>query len=181
MNEGILYWDLAHRLDVARESPDEFGNGPIYKMAQLDGGIKFFILALEELGAKTRYSCEGHPYGAYVAFDAPVRLIRSIHFTNTFTLVADLNEMRLDGMCDCAMYADHKRHRTGQDAALWAEAYTEEMRVDFLRQAADQWMRRFGYRLPKLRQQLEALAAQIPLEQQLYNQQQGAVNGNSPE
>jgi hypothetical protein len=169
MTDRILYWDLAHRLDVARESPREWGPEPIYKMAQLEGGIKFFILALEELGATTKYSCEGHPTNAYVSFNAPSRLAKEIELTGTFFCKV-FQDNPTEDKCDCAMYAipPGQRH----------ESYTEEMRVKFLRESAAVWMREFGDRLPKLRKQLEDLAAQIPPEQQFHYFQQGVSNGN---
>src|SRR4051812_18125423 len=34
----------------------------------LEAGVNFFVLMLEQLGATTRFSCEGHPDGFYVVF-----------------------------------------------------------------------------------------------------------------
>jgi hypothetical protein len=40
----------------------------------LEPGVTFFILMLEKLGAKTRYSCEGHPDDFYIMFEADYEL-----------------------------------------------------------------------------------------------------------
>lgn len=162
-NQTLPYWDLACRLDVARESPSEiFGEkiGPIYKMGQLEPGIKFFILALEELGAVTKYSCEGHPLNAYVSFDATERLAKQIHMTSTFHVKAFSNAVTVGSVIECAMYA------LNPDSDRMS--YTEETRVQFLRESAQRWMEFFGDRLTGLRQRLHDLAKELPHEQHLY-------------
>lgn len=57
-------WDAAKKIKVLRSSPG-------YPLADLEPGVKFFVLMLEQLGAETHYSCEGHPKGFYVMFTAP--------------------------------------------------------------------------------------------------------------
>jgi len=54
-------WDCAKNIKVYRG-----GNG--YPVADLEGGVKFFVLMLEQIGATTIHSCEGHPRGFYVSF-----------------------------------------------------------------------------------------------------------------
>jgi hypothetical protein len=62
--KNLSSWDHAGRLDVVRgNSHDEPAN--------LEPGVKFFVLMIEQLGGKTLYSCEGHPDGFYVTFQAP--------------------------------------------------------------------------------------------------------------
>jgi len=151
-------WELAGQIDVQREGPPLPGQTkPFYAMSQLENGIKFFVLALEELGAVTEYSCEGHPYGAYVSFKAPLRLAKQIHMTSTFYLMADTHNKRPDDICDCAMYA------TQPGDTLKATRYTEEARVRFLTEAADKWLYNFGDRLTGLREQITALFPDIYL------------------
>jgi hypothetical protein len=45
---------------------------------KLDAGVNYFVLALEQAGATTLFSCEGHPTGFYVAFEASYDLARRI-------------------------------------------------------------------------------------------------------
>lgn len=57
-------WRKAFEFPVEREAP-------AYPLADLENGVKFFVLTLEErFGVTTNYSCEGHPNGFYVAFTA---------------------------------------------------------------------------------------------------------------
>jgi len=51
----ISSWQDAKRLNIFRRSPCG-----LYPMSTLDKGVNYFILALEKLGCKTMYSCEGH-------------------------------------------------------------------------------------------------------------------------
>src|SRR5947209_7096840 len=50
----------------------------LYEPADLEAGVKFFVLMLEQLGCRTFYSCEGHPCGFYVTFEAPLRTAQAI-------------------------------------------------------------------------------------------------------
>jgi hypothetical protein len=54
-------WDAAKKIKVLRRAAP-------YPLADLEPGVKFFVLMLEQLGAATLYSCEGHPRGFYVRF-----------------------------------------------------------------------------------------------------------------
>jgi hypothetical protein len=55
MEHIVCSWQDAKRLNVSRHSPCG-----LYPMSVLDKGVNYFILALEKLGCKTMYSCEGH-------------------------------------------------------------------------------------------------------------------------
>jgi hypothetical protein len=55
-------WDAAKSVPVIRGHYD------------LEAGVKFFVLMLEKLGAVTEFSCEGHPHGFYITFEAPYEL-----------------------------------------------------------------------------------------------------------
>ncbi len=65
-----LPWDAACKLKVVRSDyrPNEV----------IDPGVNFFVLTLEALGARTKYSCEGHPGGFYVYFKAPYAVAQAI-------------------------------------------------------------------------------------------------------
>lgn len=76
-------WDYAVSFPLRRCSPcglyDE----------ELDRGVNFFVLMLEQLGATTEYSCEGHPYENepgqfYIVFNAPLKLARAIQACGYF-------------------------------------------------------------------------------------------------
>lgn len=64
-------WDAALKFRLLRYSPMPMTGGTPELM---EPGVNFFILALEALGCTTYFSCEGHPTGFYVAFDAPLEI-----------------------------------------------------------------------------------------------------------
>jgi hypothetical protein len=50
---------------------DEAAAIKIYRGGELlDPGVNYFVLMLDQLGLPTHYSCEGHPDGFYVTFNA---------------------------------------------------------------------------------------------------------------
>ena len=57
-------WDDAAKLAVIRYCRTSGDN------VELERGVNFFIQTQEYLGAHTLYSCEGHPRGFYILFDA---------------------------------------------------------------------------------------------------------------
>jgi hypothetical protein len=110
-------WDQACELVVERTSPCGTYSGPI------DPGVNYFVLALEQLGASPRYSCEGHPGGFYVLFEAPLALALRILNCGYFTV-------ELEGK------------------NLWSIRMrvpdTDDERVQLLRWAADAWTKYLG-------------------------------------
>lgn len=72
-------WEKAKKLTLIRSSPCG-----IYSQEILDKGVNYFILALEKLGCKTHYSCEGHfsknkyTPELYIVFDSPRSIILCI-------------------------------------------------------------------------------------------------------
>jgi hypothetical protein len=63
-------WDACHRLGrLARGKR---------RTAILECGVTFFVLMLEQLGARTLGSCEGHPTGFYIFFECSERLAEEI-------------------------------------------------------------------------------------------------------
>jgi hypothetical protein len=98
----------------------------------LDTGVNFFVLALEGLGAKPRFSCEGHPRGFYITFDASYELALEIRKAGYFAV-------ELEGLDYWSL-----RRTSGE---LFLKRYTEKNKVDSLRSAADGWLRFFGDRL----------------------------------
>jgi hypothetical protein len=65
---------------------DEFG-----QRCDLDPGVNYFVLMLEQLGAVTHYSCEGHPSfnkpgSFYVLFTAPMSLALKLQACGFFNV-----------------------------------------------------------------------------------------------
>lgn len=74
-------WDRACQLIVERTSPCG-----LYKKGPLERGVNYFVLMLEQLGATTHYSCEGHPNNFYVMFEAPLSVAERIAECGYFTV-----------------------------------------------------------------------------------------------
>jgi len=51
----ISSWKQANKLNIYRGSPCG-----LYRLAKIDKGVNYFVLALEKIGCQTFYSCEGH-------------------------------------------------------------------------------------------------------------------------
>jgi hypothetical protein len=119
-------WDQACLLEVKR------GN-EMYAVASVDRGVNFFVLALEELGATPCFSCEGHPMGFYVSFEASYELAREIHSAGFFNV-----EIEGDNRWSI-------RHRAG----TMRGEYNEHYKQGVLRLATKGWIGRFGPRLKK--------------------------------
>lgn len=75
-------WKKAKSKKLVRTSPCE-----LYYKCVLDKGVNYFVLALEDIGCQTYYSCEGHfkrkPYipEFYIAFQASKRNAQKIKKT----------------------------------------------------------------------------------------------------
>lgn len=82
-NESI--WQQVSKLDIIRSSQN-------YENTKIDPGVIFFVLALERLGAKPRYSCEGHPYGFYTNFTADYDLVKQIAAAGFFNVLVEGSE-----------------------------------------------------------------------------------------
>lgn len=65
---------------------------PTDQPQKLDPGVNYFVLALEQAGATTQFSCEGHPTGFYIAFAASYDLAKRIASAGFLTI-----EIRGDG------------------------------------------------------------------------------------
>ena len=71
-------WDAARKLKIVRHDyqPDEV----------IDPGVNFFVLTLEAIGAKPKYSCEGHPNGFYVLFKTSPTIAMAIGRAGYFSV-----------------------------------------------------------------------------------------------
>lgn len=115
-------WDDARKLTVVRH--DYRSEGEV-----LDPGVNFFVLVLEHLGARPKYSCEGHPHGFYVAFHATHKLARAIAGCGYFRVEVerggdDYWSIRLPEIThDGKPWGDRDRRQTLRWAAdAWAKA-----------------------------------------------------------
>ncbi len=119
-------WDAAQRPPLVRHDGETGTDVP------LEPGVNFFVLMLEQLGATTRFSCEGHPDGFYVLFDSPPELVRSITRAGFFTVEVG------DGEADYTMrVSEHLFER-------YVGTWDEKARQELLRLAAVRWVERFG-------------------------------------
>lgn len=110
-------WDRAKDLVLLRSSPCGIYN------EELDRGVNYFVLMLEQLKAQPHYSCEGHPNGFYVLFAAPLKLALKIRACGFFTV-------ELEGKNRWSI-----RTRQFRD---------EAEHTQFLRMAASQWEEKLG-------------------------------------
>jgi hypothetical protein len=119
----IKTWKQARRLKLKRTSPCGIYTDII------DAGVNYFVLRLEQLGAVTHYSCEGHPSGFYILFAAPIEIAEQIRQCGFFSV-------ELEGKI-------HSRARP----YLWsirANYETEEHKERALGWAAAAWTTSFG-------------------------------------
>jgi len=68
----------------------------------LEPGVKFFVLMIEQLGGKTLVSCEGHPIGFYIGFIAAYETAIKIRKAGYFDIIInDFNSwlMCMPGHC----------------------------------------------------------------------------------
>ena len=117
-------WDRAATLELVRKNPS-FGSGEV-----IDSGANFFVLVLEALGAKTKFCCEGHPSGFYVAFDADYGLALRIQSAGFFTV-------EIEGQGYWSI-------RKTRSETMASKPYTEAEKNRTLRWAAESWMGAFG-------------------------------------
>lgn len=113
-------WDRA--CDLVLHRVDPFGTYP----GPIDRGVNYFVLMLEQLGAKTEFSCSGHPDSPnqfYIVFTGPIALAEKIQACGFFTV-------ELEGESRWSI-----RTRNISD---------DKERQDFLRMAATQWERKLG-------------------------------------
>jgi hypothetical protein len=108
-------WDAAKSVPVIRGHYD------------LEAGVKFFVLMLEKLGAVTEFSCEGHPHGFYITFEAPYELAWRLERCGYFTLEVTRR------------YGGWRLSLDGQ-----AELESEKDKAEILRAAATSWEESLG-------------------------------------
>lgn len=130
-------WDIAATVPLFRSNHS-------FDLEELDRGVNFFVLALEALGATPQFSCEGHPRGFYIAFEAEYALALRIQNAGFFSVEVEGER-----------YWSIRKMRTEQ----YAGKYSEEDKARTLRWAADAWLETFGERLANELPRLERVAA----------------------
>lgn len=124
-------WDICAKQNLTRT------NGAFGQDEPLDTGVNFFVLALEALGATTKFSCEGHPAGFYVAFEANYELALEISTAGFFSV-------EIEGKNYWSI------RKTKTETGVKKGDYTENDKVRSLRWAAEAWVKTFGERLGDL-------------------------------
>lgn len=122
-------WDEACKRTVIRE------NLPVFPAADLEPGVKFFVLMLEKLGCKTLFSCEGHPAGFYILFEC-----------TDLSLVRRMADGEFDVEVDRREYTYRLSLAHYQLAA--GRAWSISARDKVLKRIARNWCEKFGA-LPK--------------------------------
>lgn len=122
------WWHRAMCVPVIR------GNGQ-WPETDLEPGVKFFVLALEQLGCTTRFSCEGHPDGFYIVFAGPLPVAQQVAWLGCFSVTLSGFEYRL-GLTGQELFS--LRH--DQDTGGWNAARKEALLVA----AARRWTKAFG-------------------------------------
>lgn len=121
-----------HPWDVAASRTLERRSTPLCKLQNIDPGVNFFVLALEALGAVPKFSCEGHPTGFYVLFEAPYELALDIRNAGYFSVeVEGPGSWSIRKTC----------------AEFLGSLHTEKEKASLLRAAAEAWLHHFGDRL----------------------------------
>ena len=103
---------------------------------------------LECLGAKTKYSCEGHPDGFYLLFQCSLEVITKIKAATPASLPLRFDtSYHKDGLFLKANARDRVRHPDALSYRLgikeWAD-FTHEDRLYILRALAAAWEAAFG-------------------------------------
>ena len=106
-------WDQAASIDLYRGGE------------KLDAGANYFVLMLDQMGLPTHYSCEGHPNGFYVTFEASYEAALKIKNAGYFAV-------EIEGQT----YWSIRNHMNYMGS--------EREKIDAMRWAAAAWEQRFG-------------------------------------
>lgn len=101
------------------------------RMEKLDRGVNYFVLQLEKLGARTIASCEGHPFGFYIYFEASYDVVLKINQAGFFQIQVDSQNRWI--LC-------LERCENGDDQGA---SWNERKKRQTLRWAATNWSSRF--------------------------------------
>jgi hypothetical protein len=106
---------------------------PVFPMASLEAGVNFFVLALEFMGLRTSYSCQGHPKGFYITFHAGYDVAREIKGAKYF-------QVEIEGT---NYWSLRLNETTGT-----RRKYSDDDRIRVLSGAARNWVAYFNFNSP---------------------------------
>lgn len=96
-------WDRARKRLLKRKSPDG-------ELVSLERGVNYFVESLERLGARTLYSCEGHPDGFYILFEAAYPVALLLQSAGFFSVeIEGVNRWSIRKRYQAASVRDHYR------------------------------------------------------------------------
>lgn len=108
---------------------DEFLDIDVLPGVELDPGVRYFVAKLNQMGFRTLHSCEGHPDGFYVVFEAPYEAAFGIAGVGYFSVEIEFaRAMHIKNMWSIRINMDD----------------TAKLHIDHLRHAADAWEGAFG-------------------------------------
>jgi len=136
MNNKQSPYDLARQSILFRN--DTINSDTI----AIESGVNFFMLALEKLGAKVLFTCEGHPTGFNIVFEADYDTTHELSLCGYFTyqLMANKNRwsMNLRGIeagitFEKGSFSTDERDRVLRNASrAWAEKGYTGKNIDLL-------------------------------------------------
>ena len=103
----------------------------------IEPGAAYFVNALEQLGGRAEYSCEGHPKGFYVCFRGPYRLALKVAAAGFLTV-----ELARDGRWSISLRGNEQSYELG------GAAFSRKVKNSMLRMAVDAWERDLFRRAP---------------------------------
>ena len=118
-------WDNARKKTIYRRNPHT------RKMEALENDVNFFVLALESVGARCRYSCAGHPFGFYVDFVTTSKIAFDIAKAGFFTV--ELGNIKNEYII--RLSSNEQGHE-----AQFGEPWNDEVKYQCLRWAAERWI-----------------------------------------
>lgn len=125
-------WDKAAALSVWRIDP--LSGEPV----ELDPGVNYFVLMLDQMGLTTFFSCEGHPGDFYITFEGPYEAALAIHDAGHFNVEVEKRQN----------YWSLRKHlRYDIDPTTGRKLSKQEAdksRVDGFRWAAKAWEEKLG-------------------------------------
>lgn len=117
---------MAKGLYTKRNVWDEAASLEIFRGGELlDPGVNYFVLMLNQLGLPTHYSCEGHPAGFYVTFNASYEQALQLKSVGYFSV-------EIEG----------EHYWSIRQTSIPRES--ERQKVDGMRWAAAAWENKFG-------------------------------------
>ena len=114
MSKATHPWDKARRKKLIRKEGD--------RQVTLEPGVNYFVEKLEAFGAKTQWSCEGHPNGFYIVFFAPYILACLIHSCGFFTV-----EVEGPNRWSIRIHYEQKNTRDHYRTLRWASSAWERV------------------------------------------------------